>query len=450
MQEKKIWQTALSEIEITVSRGVFVAFFSQTILEKINNKIATISCPSIYVSSILEERYYSLLKTTLEKHLKEDKISLVFTGRQKENREDVEMGAYGPLFEKSTTESSQTYNNNPIGLREDFSFDSYAVSSSNQLAFAAAEAVARQPGKAYNPFFIWGGVGVGKTHLMQAVGREAWKRSPDMKIIYCSGEDFTNEIVEAIRNKKTAGFKSRYRSAGILLIDDVQFIAGKDTVQEEFFHTFNAIQRGGGQIILTSDRPPSEIAKLEDRLRSRFEGGMIADIAPPDFELRTAILLIKARAKGKEMPIEIAKTLSANITDNRKLEGALIKLLATAEIRKVPITSELALEILGEKNTTEHKKTTAEEVVKTVCDYFNLKLTAIRGEKRERPVAQPRQILMYLLRRELSLPYMEIGDILGGRDHSTIIHGEEKIARLLSSSEKIREDVEKIKGRIYK
>lgn len=451
MEEKRVWQGVLAEIEVTVSRGVFVAFFSQADLVSLEKNVATISCPNTYISTILEERYYSLLKTTLEKHLKKERISLVFSGGIKPARKDGGENDFGPLFNNKEEEQDLITNSpKPDGLRGDFTFETFAVSSSNQLAFAAAEAVSRQPGKAYNPFFVWGGVGVGKTHLMQAVGWEVWKKTPAIKIIYCSGEDFTNEIVEAIRTKRTAGFKSRYRSAEVLLIDDVQFIAGKETVQEEFFHTFNAIHRGGGQIILTSDRPPSDISKLEDRLRSRFEGGMIADIAPPDFELRSAILLIKAKAKGKELPIDVAKILAANITDNRKMEGALIKLLATADLKKLPITKDLALEILGERSKTEHKRATAEGAMSAVCGYFDLKPTLIKGGKRDRPIARPRQILMYILRTELNLPYVEIGDILGGRDHSTIIHGEKKISRMVVESTSLREDVEKIKEKLYK
>jgi len=454
MEVKKIWQGVLSDIELTVSRGVYVAFFSQTELLAIEEGVAKIGCHNPYISTILEERYYSLIKSTLEKLAKKEKISLVFKNLQREqDNEKREDKNFGPLFSDVSGLDQREENirivPNSAGLRKDFTFEVFAVSPSNQLAYAAAEAVSRDPGKAYNPFFLWGGVGVGKTHLMQAVGWEALKRNPALKVIYCAGEDFTNEIVEAIRQKKTAGFKSRYRNADILLIDDVQFIAGKETVQEEFFHTFNAIHRGGGQIILTSDRSPSEISKLEDRLRSRFEGGMTADIAPPDFELRTAILLIKSKARGKEIPIEAAKILSANIADTRRLEGTLIKMLALSEMKKVPITTELAMEVLGKAPILELKKVTAEEVVAAVCTYFDLKTKNIKGEKRNRPIALPRQILMYLLRRELNLPYMEIGGILGGRDHTTIMHGEEKVANMIIKSERLRTDVEKIRQKIF-
>lgn len=431
-------------MEMSVSRGVFLTLFSKTEIKSFENGVATIACGNPYVSSMLEERYYSLIASSLSKQLKFDKVSLIFVATGKTERKKEPESEMGPLFEQKNEQRTEV----PLvstNLRPDFNFESFAVSGSNQLAYAAAEAVAATPGKAYNPFFIWGGVGVGKTHLMQAAGWAILHKNPSLKVIYCAGEDFTNEIVEAIRQKKTSSFKNRYRSADVLLIDDVQFIAGKDTVQEEFFHTFNTIHRSGGQIMLTSDKPPSEIAKLEDRLRSRFEGGMTVDISPPDFELRTAILLIKSKARGKELPIETAKVLAENINDTRRLEGTLTKLMAVAQMQNRELSAAFARELLGEAPKEKNNKVSPQEMLEAVCEYFDLKPSQIKGDKRDRPIALPRQILMYLLKTELSLPHEEIGGFLGGRDHTTIMHGVEKIKKMVLESERTREDIRRVK-----
>lgn len=447
MDTKKVWQAILSEIEISVSRGTFLTFFSSTEFSSYENGVVTISCPNSYSSTMIEERYYGLIKSVLAKHLKEEKFSLVFVVShriaKKTSNEEV-----GPLF--SETENFQeTKITSQYVLKQDFTFETFAVSGSNQLAHAAATAVAKNPGTAYNPLFLWGGVGVGKTHLMQAVGNALLQKNRLLRVVYCAGEEFTNEIIEAIRNKKTAAFKEHYRKAGVLLIDDVQFIAGKQTVQEEFFHTFNAVHRAGGQIILTSDRPPSEISRLEDRLRSRFEGGMTVDISPPDFELRTAILLIKAKRAGREIPIDVAKALAANITDTRKLEGTLTKMFTISEMKKMAITPDLANEVLGSTPKTLQKSVTAKEVIDVVCNYYNLRQSVLKSDKRDRPIAEPRQILMYLLKNELKMPYMEIGGVIGGRDHTTIMYGVEKISKMLLTSDKLREDVDNIKRKLF-
>ena len=355
------------------------------------------------------------------------------------------------LFEKAEDRPEVSRAVEQAGLRPDFNFETFAVSSTNQMAHAAAQAVAKTPGKAYNPLFLYGGVGVGKTHLMQAIGNTLLARSPRAKVVYCTGEEFTNEIVNAIRKKTTDEFKKKFRTIRLLLVDDIQFIAGKEKAQEEFFHTFNAIWRVGGQIVLTSDRPPEEINKLEARLRSRFEGGLTIDIQPPDFELRTAILLIKAQQQGIKLPMDVAQLIAGNITSTRKLEGTLTRVISESKTRKTPLTPELATAILGKTNgnTTLQKVVKPKEILSAVASHFNLKIADLTGITRPKQIAEARQIVMYLLRTELKTSLVEIGNLLGGRDHTTVMHGVNKITKVLPESEDLRVDIMGIKTKLY-
>lgn len=445
MINESLWKNVLEEIKLSVSKAIFQTLFQNTSLTNLENNIATIGCPSSYIQGLVESRYYSLIKDILDRQTKQNN-SLVFTVKPL-TRTSVDLG---PLF----TQAVSLESNQPIfsiNLRKDYTFESFAVSSANQLPYAAATAVAKNPGNAYNPLFLWGGTGVGKTHLMQAIGHEILKNKPQTKIIYCMGEEFTNEIINAIRSKTTDSFKRKYRTTKVLLLDDVQFIAGKTTVQEEFFHTFNTLQREGGQIILTSDRPPEEIPKLEERLRSRFEGGLIIDIPQPDFELRTAILLIKAKQRGIDLPMDIAQSISANIDSVRKIEGFLIRLMTEIEAKKISLTPELVNSLLGkstEDNGRLKKQIKPKDIIEIVAEYYNLKTSQLKSPTRLKNIVLPRQVLMYLLRTELSIPLMEVGNLLGGRDHTTIIHGVEKITNLLSINEDLRVDISGIKQKI--
>lgn len=448
----KLWKTVLAELELTVTRGAFSTFFAQTRLLELNKNVAKIGCISQYHCDLTEKRYYSLIKDILDRLTKQNN-SLVFVPFPKE--EKISSEDIGPLFTGSDEKEEEVdFAKKRVNLRPDFTFENFCVSSSNEVAYAAATAVARSPGDTYNPLFLYGGVGVGKTHLMQAIAHRIIEKNPKTKIIYCAGEDFTNEIIEAIRQKTTNRFREKYRKLDILLIDDVQFIAGKERVQEEFFHTFNSLQRSGGQVVLTSDKEPSEIKGLEDRLRSRFEGGLTVDIQPPDFELRTAILLTKAKQKKINLEIDIAKLIAANIESTRKLEGILIKVQAASLAKKQPITPDFVRLVLGQRqiNNQESKKRnlTPKEILSCLSDYYSLKQGDIKGSCRKKSFSLPRQVLMYLLRTELNLPYIEIANFLEKRDHTTIIYGVEKIASLLTTSEKLREEVAAIKKRLYK
>lgn len=442
------WKTILAELEVTLTRGTFQTLFSQTQLLSLEGDVATIACSNTYLRDLIEKRYYSLLKNLLDKKNKRNN-SLVFVVQKTEAKPPKNQDL-GPLFEKTAPALEEVARK--AHLRGDFTFENFCVSSSNQMAYAAAQAVVKKPGTAYNPLFLYGGVGVGKTHLMQAIGHALLAKKPNFKVIYCMSEEFTNEIIEAIKERNTKTFKTKFRGTDILLLDDVQFIAGKMTVQEEFFHTFNVLYREGKQIVLISDRPPLEIAKLEARLRSRFEGGLTIDIQPPDFELRTAILLTKAKPYGLELPMDIAKLVAANIEDTRRLEGFLRRLLTEVETKKVPLTPELVSQLLGTTGGPEEKgggKVSFKEFIEGVVSFYDLKIHQLKGPKRAKPIAYPRQVLMYLLRTDLNLTLEEVGEILGGRDHTTVIHGVEKITNLLPVSEKIREEIRLIREKVY-
>ncbi len=444
MTNESLWKNIQEELKLSVSKAIFQTLFQGTQLVSLENNVATIGCPSGYIENLIESRYYSLIKDILDRQAKGNH-SLIFTVKAIPSA----LSSTGPLFNQPVVEK-ETFSTDHR-LRPDFTFENFAVSSSNQLPFAAATAVAKNPGTAYNPLFLWGGVGVGKTHLMQAIGHEILKQNPSTKVLFCLGEEFTNEIIDAIRNKTTDQFKKKFRSTKVLLLDDVQFIAGKVTVQEEFFHTFNAIQREGGQIVLTSDRPPEEIAKLEERLRSRFEAGLIVDIPTPDFELRTAILLIKARQRKLDLPMDIAQLIAANIESNRKMEGFLTRLMSESETKGIALSTELVNSLLGKTLTEkelDQRTIKPKEVIETVADYFHLKASQLKSQTRVKEIVWPRQILMYLLRVELSLPLVMVGEILGGRDHTTIMHGVEKVTALLKDREDLRVDISGIKQRL--
>lgn len=454
MDKEKTWNTVLENLKISLSSASFSTWFPQTFIvscKEIEKKrqIIEIGCPNPFAKDTIENRYYGLIKEALDQCTKM-KNDLVFVMKQS-NRVKEQESRKVPLFEKAEERPEVQEAIEQVGLRPDFNFETFAVSSTNQMAHAAAQAVAKTPGKAYNPLFLYGGVGVGKTHLMQAIGNAFLTRSPRAKIVYCTGEEFTNEIVDAIRKKTTNEFKKKYRTVRLLMVDDVQFIAGKEKAQEEFFHTFNAIWRVGGQIVLTSDRKPEEISKLEDRLRSRFEGGLTIDIQPPDFELRTAILLIKAQQQGIKLPMDVAQLIAGNITSTRKLEGSLTRLISESKTRNTPLTPELTTAILGKTNgnTIPQKVVKPKEILSAVASHFNLKIADLTGSSRPKQIAEARQIVMYLLRTELKTSLEEIGNLLGGRDHTTVMHGVNKITKLLPESEDLRVDIMGIKTKLY-
>lgn len=456
MDLQKLWRAALSEIELSVSKATYGTHFANSELVSLVDSVATIGLPNPIMRTMVESRYYSLVKSILDHHTSQN-VSLVFVVLPK--KQTLSQKDAGPLFASLVASGDQERQPavsiaKRLHIRPEYTFDSFAVSSTNQIAYAAATAVAKSPGSAYNPLFFYGGVGVGKTHLMHAVANQMLAAKKSVKIVYCMGEEFLNEIVEAIQTKTVRQFKQKYRSADLLLVDDVQFIAGKQTAQEEFFHTFNAVHREGGQIILTSDRQPSDIARLEDRLRSRFEGGLIVDISQPDFELRSAIINIKSQALGIELSPEVSRVIAGNLTDTRAIEGFLKRLLTEMSTSRAKITPELVTGMLSVRKTvlessSQKRRVSPQELLDVVATHFDIKTTALKGPRRDRPIVRPRQVVMYLAKTELGLTLEDIGGFLGGRDHTTIIHGIDTITHELSTNERLREAVIWIKQKLW-
>lgn len=449
--KKTVWNEVLGSIKVSVSDAIFSTWFSQThlaSLKKTNKRyLAEVGCSSSFVKTTIESRYFGLIQDSLSEAL-DTPCDLIFVVRQLSD-ERPDKTPVAPLFEKDKKyEESFAQALAKARVRPGFSFENFAVSSSNQMAWAAAEAVARDPASAYNPLFLWGGVGVGKTHLMNATGHSILKKDTSAKVIACTGEEFTNDIVEGIRNKTTQGFRNKYRKLEALLIDDIQFIAGKDAVQEEFFHTFNSLVSGGGQVILASDKPPQEISRLEERLRSRFEAGLIVDIAPPDFELRCAIVQIKAKERGVSLPMDLVQLIAGNVDTARRVEGLLVRLISEAKVKKSSVNEALVESILGKETEANGPPTNINpnDVTTAVSKHFSIGKRALFGTSRARPIARPRQILMYLLRTHLGLTFQEVGKIVGGRDHTTVMHAVDKITHLASNSVQIRADIRGIKN----
>ena len=332
------------------------------------------------------------------------------------------------------------------GLNGKYSFDNFAVSGSNQVAYAASQAVADNLSKAYNPLFLYGGVGVGKTHLAQAVASKILEENPQKRVFFSPGEQFTNELIEAIFEKNTMKFRKKYRHLNLLIVDDIQFIAGKNTVQEEFFHTFNSIVSGGGQVIFTSDRHPREIKNLEDRLASRFSGGLTVDVQPPDFELRTAILLIKAKEKNIDLGIDLAKLVAEQVSDSRSLEGTLLSLQARVLGRgDETITLNVVESFFHTESETRPKiRITPHDILNVVCSYYNVRQSQLKSPVRSESLSLPRQVAMFLLRRELNMKHQEIANLLKRKDHTTIMHGVEKINKLLVKDEFFKKEIDRI------
>jgi len=441
MDVDALWTTILGEIELEVTRPNFVSFFRGTRLSYAHqDNRATIYCKNMMDANILHTRFSPLIKSFLEKKLSVP-VQVEFKVTPTTTLSPIDMG---PLYSSIVSADSLVRES---GLNPNYSFDNFAVSETNQMAYAAGNAVAAKPATSYNPLFLWGPTGVGKTHLMQAIGRQILVKNRGAKLIFCTGEEFTNEIIEAIQTRKTAGFKRKYRLSTVLMVDDIQFIAGRESVQMEFFHTFNSILQVGGQVILTSDKPPGEISKLEARLRSRFEGGLIIDIAPPNFELRTAILLIKARERGINIPIDAAKQLAANIENVRALEGTLLRFMSEQE--REYDTSKIVSKLISGNVVEQKKNISPHKIVDVVAGHFDIKTSQLVGKSRKKQIVEPRQILMYILRQELGIPFEEIGALLGGRDHTTIMYGVEKITGVLPKRESMRVHIASIRKLLW-
>lgn len=455
MDEKKLWKEVLGLVRLSVSAANFSTWLAQTFVVSIKKlddgrQVVEVGCPSSFIADAVEKRYFGLVQDSLNQitGLKNDPVFSVRQAPPDQKPQEAPLFYQGP---RDRDDPPLDASLRRARISPGFTFENFAVSGTNQMAWAAADAVSRELGGAYNPLLVWGGVGVGKTHLILAVAHRALAGSPDEKVMYCTGEEFTNEIVEAIRTKTTNLFKKKYRALRLLMVDDVQFISGKVAVQEEFFHTFNTILRARGQVVLTSDVPPTDIPRLESRLRSRFEAGLIIDIAPPDFELRAAITLLKAKEKDIDLSMSAAQTIAANIDSPRKIKGFLVRLISESRSLEKKITDDLVNSLLNKTNgdIKPNRVIHPNEFISAVSVYYSLGKRRLLGANRAQTIAVPRQVLMYLLRRELDLPLQEVGRIVGGRDHTTVIHGVDKISASLSTNQKLREDILRIKQLVW-
>jgi chromosomal replication initiator protein len=457
MQKDSLWQAVLGEIELSISRGNFLTWFKNTELVKHDDAVTVIGVPNIFIKQQLERKYNTLITDVLGKNgvipkSIEYKISSVVPSRPIYD-EPVLFASTDSVHNenraaKSPTSNSLTHSYRQ-GLNERYTFDNFVVGAGNELAFAACQSIAQMPGMKYNPLFLYGGVGIGKTHLIQAVGNALSSNKPSTRILYISTEQFVQEFVDALRFRKTADFASYYRSADMLIVDDIQFIAGKEKIQEEFFHTFNALHQANKQIIVSSDKPPKDIPTLEDRLKSRFTWGMSIDMQNPDFETRCAIIQTKAQAHEVVLPQDVVEYLSNNIPTNiRELEGALNQLLAFCEMRALDPTLAIATSLLG-ANKSRPKHLSAKQIIEKTSRHFQIPIEDIVGPKRDKDIVVPRQIAMYMLRSELHLSFPKIARELGRKDHTTAIHSVEKIEKESRIDPDMRQAIADIKERLY-
>jgi chromosomal replication initiator protein len=475
MQAKQLWQAALEDLQRNLSRANFETWLRNTQVVEFEDDCATIGAPNTFAVEQLRNKFAVPIQQTLSVIAGRPiavQFAVIQGDQSTRSRRGQRQRKQAPPEE--TTRSQASWDDTPKvtpvetpadiaarqleltakpehGLNPKYVFENYVVGSSNQLAHAAAMAVADRPAETFNPLFLYGGVGLGKTHLLHAIGHRAWSRKTDLSIKYVSSEAFMNDLINAIRQQKTEEFRNRYRTIDILMIDDIQFIAGKESTQEEFFHTFNALHQAGKQVIISSDRPPKSIPTLHDRLRSRFEGGLIADLQPPDVEMREAIIAEKGRQLGYEVPSEVVQYIARKVESNiRELEGALNKVIVLANIYQRPMTTELAVQALTDQAIEQRRKEiNADQIIDTVVDFFGISRSEIAGKGRRKDLVRPRQIAMYLIREEAGASLVEIGSVLGGRDHSTVVHGIEKIEAALDSDQRLRDEIIDIRERLY-
>ena len=451
----KIWQGVLGELELSISKASFTTWFKNTFIIAINNDEIIVAVPNIFTKTWLEKKYQDKILNALENILSKNNLQVIY--RVKENNNDANVSKKNTTNNLEKTSPVYKISENlkkPIGkfgLNFKYNFNSFVVGPGNELAQAASNAAAKKPGEVYNPLFIYGGVGLGKTHLVQAIGNYILSKNPTKKILYINSEKFTNDFIYAIKNGRTDQFKENYRSVDVLLIDDIQFIAGKEQTQEEFFHTFNALHQNNKQIVISSDRPPKSIPSIENRLVSRFEWGMIADVSSPDLETRVAILEMKCQEKNYNIEKEIINYIAENIKENiRELEGALNRITAIHELSDTKPTIDSVKSILsGVSGNIKKAGLTSKKLLNNISLFYDVKLEDLLGSSRKNEIVVPRQIAMFLMREELSSSYPNIGQTIGGRDHTTAMHACEKINRLINESEKIKNDISILRQKIY-
>lgn len=468
MTNEELWKAVLGQMELSISRANFITWFKNTKIISNDNGTITIGVPNGFAKEWLENKYNIFILRALKElnnniqsircviYIEKASLPQVALNPTK-NIDGVKGGDDIRFVRKKLIEKpffTTTANTSPIfhetNLNTRYTFENFIVAENNELARAACFAVSQNLGIAYNPLFIYGGVGLGKTHLLQSIGNELIKNSPEKRIKYINSERFTTELVDSIKNQKIDIFKEYYQQMDLLIIDDIQFLSGREKTQNEFFHIFNALYQLNKQIVISSDRPPKAIATLEDRLRSRFEGGMITDISRPNFETRVAILESKMAEKGFQMDLSAIHYIAQNVTQNiRELEGALNRIVAFCEFHKITPTLENTKNILAELIENNKKTIQIEDIFCVITEFYSVKKEDLIKKGRKKEVSHPRQVMMYILRTELNTPFSAIGDLFGGRDHTTALHAFEKIEKNKDVHTRLKEEINIIKERLY-
>ncbi|MCK1977537.1 chromosomal replication initiator protein DnaA [Jeotgalicoccus huakuii] len=439
-----IWEKVLEEIKSNhnIQNVTFQTWFKNTELVDLNTSYAVIKADSDFQREWLNTQYKSIIEDSIYSSIGEKvTVQIVIKGDETT-----------PMVSEEKNTQQESIKTAPIhhALNEQHTFDTFVIGNGNRFSHAASLAVAEAPAKAYNPLFIYGGVGLGKTHLMHAIGNFVLENRPNAKVVYLSSEKFTNEFINSIRDNKTEEFRNKYRNVDVLLIDDIQFLAGKESTQEEFFHTFNSLHENNKQIVISSDRTPKEIPTLEDRLRSRFEWGLMTDVTPPDLETRIAILRKKCEEENVEIPNEAMIYIANHIHTNiRELEGALTRVAAYAKISNQPMTPEVVSEALKDLvTTTQTKRITVQDIQLAVSEYYGIHIDELSSKKRTKSIAFPRHVAMYLSRELTDNSLPKIGEVFGGRDHTTVIHAHEKISKLVAEDELFNSELKEIESKL--
>lgn len=451
-----LWKSVKGELEIVSNPAYYKAHIPGASIERVDEmeKIVEITCISEYQRNFIEERMYGHIKDIIKKYMGAE-YRLMFSVK-KNDTSQFRQDDLGPLFASRNDEFTALSKAKLVGLNDQYTFKRFIVGNNNRLAYAVSTAIGDNPGKIYNPFFLYSGVGMGKTHLVQAIGHEVLRKHPNLKVLYSTGEQFLNEVVEALRKGKTTtggltrtDLKNKYRNVDVLIIDDIHSIAGKEATQEEFFHTFNSLFMDQKQIILTSDRPPHEIKTLEERLSSRFASGMIADIQSPDLETRLAILRERNEELGLNAPRDVLEYIAEAIKTNiRELEAKLLQTVTISRSLGKDLTIELTQSIIGQIEKTQASRITPTIIIREVAKYYGVSMKDIKGSRRLKTMVKPRQVCMYYLREISKLGYQAIGELLGGRDHTTVLHGVEKITQELKEDKSLIKELDQIKFNI--
>jgi chromosomal replication initiator protein len=457
MDARQVWRAALGELQVSLSPANFETWLRDTQLVDVDEQRFRIAVPNGFAKDWLETRYRSLISQTLARIVGYS-VQVEFAVQGTDGVPATPTEGSGPAAGSQPTSPDVRIEPTRVGgeggttnINARYTFTNFIVGSANRLAHAASLSVAERPGHAYNPLFLYGGVGLGKTHLMHAIGSQVAAKFPRKRIVYATSEKFTNEFITSIQQGKIDEFRARYRRIDLLLIDDIQFIADKERTQEEFFHTFNAIHEDGKQIVLSSDRPPKAILTLEERLRSRFEWGLIADLTAPDLETRIAILRAKAEEGAVPITSDVIEFVARKVVSNiRELEGALNRIVAYASMGAMPISIELAQAVLSNVLYNPKKRqVTPERIALAVSEYYGVQMDQLKGQKRDKAIVTPRQVAMFLMREETDVSLLRIGAELGGRDHSTVLHACDKITRESAVNDELRREIAAVRELIY-